>query len=298
MVHTTQMNSLKDSAWITSGTLVEMQWSAAGYCSHPEFLTLHGGAWKAVPFPAGFACIRHPRHGYILFDTGYSERFFEETKRLPALLYRLITPVNFSEGDSAVNQLRRMGIEAKDVTYVVLSHFHADHTAGLRDFSHARIIYKREAYDAVRTLGPFAAVKSGYLSGLLPEDFEQRSLYVEEARPHTLPENLPFVSGYDLFGDGSLIAVDVPGHAAGQIGLFLRTASGEHFLCADTVWSSRAYRERRKPHSAARLIMDNYKQYEDSFDRLCRLHQQCPHIAIIPSHCGESLLRWRRGEDT
>jgi len=297
MMNAAQMNLLNDSAPIASDVPVELQWFAAGYCRHPEWLTLRGGAWRAVSFPAGFALIKHPRHGYILFDTGYSERFFEETKRLPALLYRLITPVTFHVEDSALSQLRRQGIDAKEIKYVVLSHFHADHTAGLRDFPHARIIYKRESYDAVKNLGSFASVKSGYLPGLLPEDFEQRSQLVEEAKPHRLPQNFPFSNGYDLFGDGSLIAVDVPGHAAGQIGLFLRTASSEFFLCADTVWSSRAFKERRKPHSAARLIMSNNGQYEDSFERLCRLHRQYPHIEIIPSHCGEALQRWREEDE-
>lgn len=289
--------AMMDAASITSGVLVEMQWLAAGYCRHPEFITIRGGTRRSVAFPAGFALIRHPRHGYILFDTGYSARFFEETRRWPALLYRLTTPVTFREEDSAVNQLRRQGIEPEEVRHVVLSHFHADHVAGLRDFPRARLLYKREAYDAVKDLGPFASVKSGYLPGLLPEDFEQRSLYAEEAEPYYFPENVPFASGSDLFGDGSLIAVDVPGHAAGQIGLFLRTASGEIFLCADAVWSSRAYRERRKPHAAARLIMANAGQYEDSFERLCRLHRLYPQVEIIPSHCGEALRRWRKEEE-
>jgi glyoxylase-like metal-dependent hydrolase (beta-lactamase superfamily II) len=297
MMNTKQITNITTgAAAVNSDVLVDLQLLAAGYCRHPEFLTLRGGTLKPVPFPAGFALIRHPRHGYILFDTGYSERFFEETSRLPALLYRLITPVTFSGPDSALNQLKRQGIAADEVKYVVLSHFHADHTAGLRDFPHARILYKREAYDAVKQLGSFAAVKAAYLPGLLPEDFEQRSMMVEETELLRLPEAFPFMNGYDLLGDGSLVAVDVPGHAAGQIGLFLRTAAGDYFLCADAVWSSRAYKERRKPHAAARLIMSDRSRYEDSFERLCRLHRQYPHIAIVPSHCGEALQRCKWAE--
>lgn len=58
-------------------TPVELYLGAAGYCTHPEFLTLRGGRLKPVPFPAGFACIIHPVHGPILLDTGYSSRFFQ-----------------------------------------------------------------------------------------------------------------------------------------------------------------------------------------------------------------------------
>ncbi|WP_168122857.1 MBL fold metallo-hydrolase [Paenibacillus sp. HB172176] len=268
---------------------VEAGLYAAGYCRHPEFLTLRGGSVKPVPFPAGFACIRHPEHGYMLFDTGYSARFFEETRRLPDYLYRLVTPVTFREEDSAVHQLRRQGIHAEDIRYVVLSHFHADHIAGLRDFPGAKLICKREAYVAVHKLGSFAAVKAGYLRGLLPTDFEQRSSYVEETSMRRLPEGFPFPTGYDLLGDGSIIAIDVPGHAAGQIGLWLLTGEGELFLCADAAWSSRAIAENRRPHPAAGLIMNDRRSYGDSFERLLRLHKNYPNIRIVPSHCSKSL---------
>lgn len=279
----------RGSAPILDGPLVELTLFAAGYCRHPEFFTMRGGAWRPVPFPAGFALICHPQHGYILFDTGYSRRFVEETRRLPQLLYRMITPVVFREEDGAVSQLGRKGIQAEEIGLIMLSHFHADHTAGLRDFPQARFIYKREAYAAVNKLSPFAAVKAGYLSGLLPEDFVERSVFMEDVSPYPLPATFPFKHGYDLFGDGSLVAVDLPGHAAGQTGLLLRTAEGEVFLCADAVWSSRAFQEDRKPHPAARIIMADAGEYGESFRKLIRLHREHPQLRIIPSHCGESL---------
>lgn len=274
---------------ITSEVRVELQLFAAGYCKHPEMLTMRGGTIRPVAFPAGFACIRHPERGVLLFDTGYSAWFFEETRRFPEMLYRMMTPVRFRESDSAIEQLRRQGVEDADVRYVLLSHFHGDHVAGLRDFPHAQIIYKREAYDAVDRLGRFAAVKAGFLRGLLPADLKERSIYIEETGRRRFPEHFPYETGYDLFGDGSLLAVDVPGHAAGQIGLFLATGGGEVFLCADAAWSSRALRERRKPHAAAGLIMHDRRSYDESFERLCNLHERYPAIRIVPSHCREAL---------
>lgn len=281
--------AIEEPAVIAAKVRVKLRLYAAGSCRNPEWLTLRGGTWKSVSFPAGFACIFHPEHGCILFDTGYSARFFDETKRFPASIYRMVTPVTFRNEESAVNQLQRQGIAAEDIRYVVLSHFHADHIGGVRDFPAARLLYKREAYDAVKNLGPFASVKAAFLPGLLPDDFEERSLYIEDVPRRNLPEGFPFSTGYDLFGDGSLVAVDVPGHAAGQIGVFLATESGEYFLCADAAWSSRAFRERRRPHAAAGLIMADRRRYSDTFERLCRLHEQYPSIRIIPSHCREAL---------
>lgn len=44
---------------------------------------------------------------------------------------------------------------------MVLSHFHADDPAGLRDFPNARILYKRDAHTAIKDLGLLASVKAG-----------------------------------------------------------------------------------------------------------------------------------------
>ncbi|WP_238649614.1 MBL fold metallo-hydrolase [Paenibacillus piscarius] len=275
---------------------VELSILSAGYCLHPERLTLRGGSLKPVAFPAGYALIRHPEHGPILFDTGYSARFFEETASLPASLYRRITPVVFKEEESAVRRLREGGIAPEEVRYVVLSHFHADHIGGVRDFPQAQFIYLQKSYDAVSGLGPVRATKAGFLPGLLPGDFTRRSLPVDEASPkRPLPEGLPFTEAYDLLGDGSLLAVELSGHAAGMIGLFVSTTEHDYLLCADTVWSSRAFRENRRPHPAAGIIMSSRAEYRLNFERLRRIHEQHPALRIVPSHCREALAHWGTG---
>lgn len=281
-----------------TSTTVELHLGAAGYCTHPEFLTLRGGSLRPVSFPAGFACIVHPVHGPMLLDTGYSSRFFRETNQLPNALYRHITPVVYKEEDSAVRFLARIGLQPEDIRYIILSHFHGDHIAGVRDFPEAKMIYLPQAYDAVRSLGSLAAVRAGFLSGLLPEDFEARSLPVtgKAKRAENLPADFPFPEVYDLFGDGSILGVDVSGHAAGMMGLLLSTGRHDYFLCADAVWSSRAFREQRRPHALAGIIMSDRGEYRRNFDRLIAMHQRFPHIRIVPSHCREALEAWGTAE--
>jgi len=280
-------------------TNVELHLGAAGFCTHPEFLTIRGGSLRPVPFPAGFACIIHPVHGPMLLDTGYSSRFFKETAHLPNALYRHITPVVYREEDSAVQFLARLGLNASDIRYIILSHFHGDHIAGVRDFPEAQLIYLPKAYDAVRSLGPVAAVKAGFLSGLLPGDFADRSLPLmrQPERWTKASEGFPFSEVYDIFGDGSLLGVEVSGHAEGMIGILLSTGEQDYFLCADTVWSSRAFREQRRPHALAGIIMSDRSEYRKNFDKLVRLHQQFPEIRIVPSHCLEALSAWGMGGD-
>lgn len=269
---------------------------ATGYCTHKERVTIRGGSSRTVRFPAMFALIEHPRLGPIVFDTGYTERFFTATARIPFSLYRRATPVYYKPQDSAAYQLRQRGIDPRDVRYVILSHFHADHIAGANDFPNASFIYLQEAYEAVRYRTGWSAVLAGFIPGLLPDDFTDRSRPIDERSLVELPREFPFARGMDLFGDGSVIAVDVPGHAAGQIGLLLSTGSEKYFLCADAVWSSAAYREQRPPHWMAGLIMSSRRQYADSFRKVHQMHKQQPEYRIIPSHCNEVWATLVQGE--
>ncbi|MEL7502053.1 MAG: MBL fold metallo-hydrolase [Cyanobacteria bacterium J06554_6] len=271
---------------ITTARLA-VTWLKTGYCTHPEAVTLRGGRWQSAQFPALVALLQHPTEGYILFDTGYSQRFFAETRRWPNRAYALVTPVYLEPGESAAQQLQQRGIAPDAIRHIVISHFHADHIGGLWDFPEAQFICARSAYENVKLKKGVRAVSAGFLPGLLPPDFEPRVSFVED-RPtvRALPEG--FETGFDVFCDRTLIAVELPGHAAGQLGLRFTDPQGHtYFLVADSCWSSRAYRELIEPHPIAQLIFDDAATYRDTLRKLHHLHKAHPNIRIVPTHCNE-----------
>lgn len=270
---------------------------AAGYCTHPEWVTIRGGSSRNCRIPALFACIEHPEFGTVLVDTGYSGTFLRETDRLPGRLYRAVTPVSLREEDSAVHQLEACGIAAEQVRTIVITHFHADHIAGLNDFPNAQFLYLPQAYDAVKRLRGLAALRRAFLPGLLPERFEERSRPIQPDRRIALPPEFPFPYALDTLGDGSVLAVELPGHADGQIGLLLATERHDYMLCADAAWSGKAVRENRPPHPIAGLIMPDRRQYADSFGRLVELQRRFPLLRIVASHCPEVWQHWTRGDE-
>ncbi|GAA3406385.1 MBL fold metallo-hydrolase [Paenibacillus hodogayensis] len=274
---------------------VKLRLFAAGYCTHPEWVTIRGGSWRSCRIPALFACIEHPKFGTMLVDTGYAQRFLDETERLPARVYRAITPVFFRESDSALRQLEACGISPERVNAVIITHFHADHIAGLHDFPQAAFIYMKEAYEAVKHLRGLAALRRAFLPGLLPAGFEERSRPIAADRRVELPDEYPFYGAYDVLGDGSVLAVRLPGHADGQIGLLLSTERHDYLLCADAAWSGRAIRENRAPHPLAGLVMPSRRQYADSFARLVRLQRSLPQLRIAASHCPDVWRQWVEG---
>lgn len=79
----------------------------------------------------------------------------------------------------------------------------------------------------------------------------------------------PFEQGYDLFSDGSVFAIALPGHAKGQYGVVFQDQNNETvFLCADACWSSRAYKEYKLPHFITRLIHHDWRSYKSTDERL------------------------------
>jgi glyoxylase-like metal-dependent hydrolase (beta-lactamase superfamily II) len=266
---------------------LQISFFKAGYCTHPEAVVVRDGRWKTTNFPSLFALISHSKIGALLFDTGYSDRFFQETRHLPFSLYALTTPVYFQPEDSAVYQLQKQGIEPEAVQYIIISHFHADHIGGLRDFPNANFVCFNSAYEAVKYRRGINALKAGFLLGLLPSDFEQRAIFVEDKQTVSLPSQYaPFNTGFDLLGDGSLLAVELPGHATGQLGLFFIDADNQsYFLIADACWLSRAYQEFVKPHPIANLIFSNGQEYVDTLSKIHQLHKLNPSLKIIPTHC-------------
>lgn len=263
---------------------VDLEIRYAGTCRHPERMVVQGGRWRPVDFPALFAVLRHPEHGVTLFDTGYTERFALATVPFPARLYRWLTPTQLRPEETAVAQLARAGVSPSQVRRVVISHFHADHVAGLRDFPGAELIASRAALAAVRGLDPIRSLRRGFLPALLPDDFDRRARLLETV---AFTDQVGPFAAHDLFMDGSVILVSLPGHAAGQLGLVARTRERRRFLVADAAWTSASIRQLRHPHPLAGLILDDAAESRATLAALHRLAAADPGLDLVPSHCLE-----------
>ena len=263
----------------------------AGYCTAPEHIAIHGGRLRTIHFPAMFALLRHPKFGAMLFDTGYSYRFFDETKKFPKRFYRWMTPVTLHEEDLVVNQLSTFNLQPSDISHVFVSHFHADHIASLPDLSWSRFVYMPHAFAHLRHLPPEEDMKHAYLRGLIPTDFDSRSQIVDMSKPVLLAkEYAPFKTGYDLLGDGSIIGVELPGHALGQMGIFARDEDDKlFFFVADAAWLKRSIVENRPPHKIANLLFPDPAAYRETLGNLQAYYLTHPDTHVIPSHCDETI---------
>ena len=270
-----------------------------GRCRHPEWVTIRGGRFRPIDFPALAALILHPTEGPILYDTGYADHFAEATGTFPGKIYRWLTPVHLPDSERLSAQLKSFGVAAGEISRVLISHLHADHVAGLRDLPHAR--FSALEGDVAAHLGPgalrgFAALRRGVLPALLPDDFESRLDLADSRSLIDLgPSWAPFSRGYDLIGDGSLIGIPLPGHSPAQLGVLLRTPDdAQILLAADSCWSARAWREQRMPSILARPLFASWNDYRNTLAGLKTIATHHPDLILVPSHCTETFEALRR----
>ena len=136
-----------------------------------------GGKLQAITFPSICALIVHPRAGAILYDTGYAEHFLTATATLPERAYRWLAPVSLPAQERLSAQLAHHGLTLEDIRWCVLSHFHADHIAGMRDLPRARFIASRQDVEDLRSRSRLGGLLKGLLPTLLPPDFDSRLQY-------------------------------------------------------------------------------------------------------------------------
>ncbi|WP_417842834.1 MBL fold metallo-hydrolase [Thalassospira sp.] len=215
----------------------------------------------------------------LLVDCGYGNAFFVATEKFPGRAYRLVTPVVLPPEEHLTKQLPHLPDR------VVLTHMHGDHVAGLMDLpDHIPVSASNDAIAHLRglsTLGATLAACPHYLrDGIL-----KRTPQAIENHPVVATGLAQFPYGNDLTGTGDVIAISLPGHGVGQIGIWLPAAAT--FLIADAAYSCGALRSGRLPPAFVLATLGNAKAYRDTFNRLRALMQARPDISFIPSHCRE-----------
>ena len=157
----------------------------------------------------GCYLIAHPR-GTLIWDTGAVPDSMVTgsgpTKyriALPDAQERFVTLTR-----SLKAQLADAGYKPADITHVVLSHYHYDHSANTNDFASATWLVRQVERDAM-----FSA---------RPPDLVQPSTYSALRGSKT---TIIKTDDYDVFGDGTVVIKFTPGHTPGHQVLSLKLAN-------------------------------------------------------------------------
>lgn len=233
-----------------------------------EWLLLRGGGGRRVQLRVRVGCFHHPGLGHTLIDTGYSAALSRPDpghSLLLSIYRRLFRPGTLSP-DPLGDGLRRIGLRPQDIETVILTHLHADHISGLAGLQPARILCPTQAWQTFRAQGPLRNAREGVFAELLPRDLENRLGFIDDAPVVPAPKGLG--DAFDICGDGAVLAIPLPGHLAGHVGLCFRGADRPLLYATDAQWLMQAIVEDRCPGFPAGLLAHDRAAARDSVRRI------------------------------
>ncbi|AZO24735.1 MBL fold metallo-hydrolase [Mesorhizobium sp. M1E.F.Ca.ET.045.02.1.1] len=234
-----------------------------------ERLILRSGGWRSVRLRVRYGLIFHPTEGAVLIDTGYTpEALTGEGRSRRLRLYGAVLKPELNGAEQVLPMLKRFGLSPDDIRAVIVTHFHADHISGLPLFPKARFIASDAAWARVKSRTPRQNLRYGVFTELFPADFGDRLDGLSTKRQIEAQGDVP--GGADLFGDRSVIAVDLPGHADGQFGLLFAGLERPLLYAVDVQWLLRALTENRTPGFPATLIAEDASAIEPTSAMLRR----------------------------
>lgn len=112
-----------------------------------------------------------------------------------------------------VPQLAQLGLAPEDITFVGISHYHFDHIGQAADFPGSTLLIGKKDYAVARTWPPGQRRLAPWITaGGKVEEIE---------------------GDRDVFGDGRVTILSLPGHTEGHQALLVRLASGPVLLSGD-----------------------------------------------------------------
>lgn len=267
---------------------VKVELFASGYCEAHERIVNPVSGKGIVRFYAIWALVEIPSVGFVLFDTGYSPFFNDCTQTFPNKVYRWATPVFITSDQTAKHILAQRGIHPDEVKYVILSHFHADHIAGMRDFPQSTFICSADALTQVKQLQGWGAVAKGIIHAFLPPDFLERVVSIEQFADF-IDIDKQGITTYNLFGNKQFSLVALPGHAKGMLGFLLDTDQQKMLYATDASWSEATFRDNILPSPIVRLFFDSWRDYKQSLEALRAFKQNNPDFDVLFTHCPTTL---------
>ena len=167
------------------------------------------------------------RHGdqLMLWDTGFSDQLIGHPYVQPEQTASL--------KQSLIDQLKAGGIKPEQITIVGISHYHADHTGQASRFPGAELLIGKADYDALKqpSKDEFFKMAQGDLAHWLTGGGKAEAISGDK----------------DVFGDGSVVMLAMPGHTPGHHSLLVNLASGPVLLSGDLYHAAEAREKRGVP---------------------------------------------------
>lgn len=210
-----------------------------------ESLSNAAHGWFRGPWKLAYSSflIRHP-NGVVLVDAAFGDDVDHDLDAAPFWFRWLFGSTRSVL--SIAELLRNAGVAPEEVTHVLITHAHWDHTGGLLQLPNARVLV-----DATEAEWILASNKH-LVDGGMPHHFDASVRARIERVTYPGPAYDGFPKSFDVFNDGSFVAVPLSGHSPGSTGWFVNSGDGKRWLFAgDAAWVKEGVEE---PVTKDRLV--------------------------------------------
>ena len=219
--------------------------------------------------------VTHPQASFIVDPALCVDVEDRAIAQLPAVLRVAVHPP--SDAIPTVTGLAQLALPPVD--FALPTHAHWDHISGLLDFPGLPVHLHRIEREWVSS-GPIAPV------GGVRDSMRDRPLIDYELDG---PPVSTFTRSRDLFGDNSVILVDLRGHTPGSIGVLAHTRRGWILIAGDAAWHELQVENVRQKSGYPGVLVDEDR--DETFKTLQRLHLARHAVRVIPTHDHQAALR-------
>jgi N-acyl homoserine lactone hydrolase len=215
--------------------------------------------------------LRHPTRGLYLVDTGVEQKLGRDpaASAIGSFAARAMHAENIKVRVDTASWLQQ---QAQPVAGVLLTHLHIDHVMGIPDLPAATPLYVGPGETRQRSAMQLitAPILNRELAGKQP-------LYEWRYQPDA---DRRFAGVLDVFGDGTVWAIWVPGHTAGSTAYLVRTPSGPVLLTGDASHTRWGWDHGVPPGS----FSADRRQGAESLHRLVALVARHPSMVVRLGH--------------
>ena len=214
--------------------------------------------------------LRHPQKGTYLVDSGVERAFLADPGH--ALIHGWMGGMAHLDKLVVDHDAASIVAAASPVQGVLLTHLHLDHVLGLRDVPASAPVYVGAGDARDRSL------MNLFECGMYDDALRGKGP-LREIRFDAEPDGR-FAGVIDVFGDGSLWAIWVPGHTPGSVAFLARTPTGPVLLTGDACHTAWGWEHGVGPGT----FSDDVAKSADSLARLEALVARHPSIEVRLGH--------------